>query len=56
MSDEPVDGIEDVDNAVLYYNQAVVNYHMRQYHAALNVLAKGFQYIEPPGRVSGYYS
>ncbi|KAK7498125.1 hypothetical protein BaRGS_00010713 [Batillaria attramentaria] len=47
-NDDPVDGIEDVDNAVMYYNQAVLNYHTRQYHTALQVLSKGFQYIEPP--------
>ncbi|PVD21225.1 hypothetical protein C0Q70_19396 [Pomacea canaliculata] len=45
---DPSDGVEDVDNAVLYYNQAVLNYHMRQYRAALHILEKGFHYIEPP--------
>lgn len=47
-ADDPADAIEDVDNAVMYYNQAVLNYHTRQYRAALRVLDRGFGYIEPP--------
>jgi CCR4-NOT transcription complex subunit 10 len=49
-TDDPLDGIEDVENAVMFYNQAVVYFHLKQYRAALAVLDKGFQYIEPPGQ------
>ncbi|XP_076448993.1 CCR4-NOT transcription complex subunit 10-like isoform X2 [Babylonia areolata] len=47
-SEDPLDGIEDVDNAVLYYNQAVLNFVLKQYRTALAILDRGFQYIEPP--------
>ncbi|XP_070200539.1 CCR4-NOT transcription complex subunit 10-like isoform X2 [Littorina saxatilis] len=46
--EDPLDGIEDVENAVLYFNQAVLNFYLKQYRAALGVLDRGFQYIEPP--------
>ncbi|XP_033754532.1 CCR4-NOT transcription complex subunit 10-like isoform X2 [Pecten maximus] len=41
------ESLEDVDHSVIYYNQAVVLYHLRQYKAALNILDKLFQFIEP---------
>ena len=43
------DSLEDVDHSVLYYNQAVILYHLRQYKAATKVLDKLFQFIEPLG-------
>ena len=43
------DSLEDVDHSVLYYNQAVILYHLRQYKAATKVLNKLFQFIEPLG-------
>ncbi|XP_035678985.1 CCR4-NOT transcription complex subunit 10-like [Branchiostoma floridae] len=42
-----LDGLEDVDNGVLYYNQAVVRFHTRQFQEAANILEKLFQFIEP---------
>ena len=39
--------LEDVDQCVLYYNHAVILYHTRQYHSALTILDKLFQYVEP---------
>ncbi|XP_052063394.1 CCR4-NOT transcription complex subunit 10-like [Mytilus californianus] len=41
------DSLEDVDHSVLYFNQAVIFYHLRQYKAATKVLDKLFQFIEP---------
>lgn len=41
------ESLEDVDHSVIYFNQAVILYHLRQYKAALNILDKLFQYIEP---------
>ena len=48
--EDPLDGSEDVENAVLYYNQAVLYFKLKQYRAALSILDRGFQYIEPPGK------
>lgn len=41
------ESLEDVDHSVIYYNQAVILYHLRQYKGALNILDKLFQFIEP---------
>ncbi|KAK3085445.1 hypothetical protein FSP39_003407 [Pinctada imbricata] len=41
------ESLEDVDHSVIYYNQAVILYHLRQYKAACNILEKLFQFIEP---------
>lgn len=41
------DSLDDLDQCVLYYNQAVVLYHMRHYYKALSVIDKLFQFIEP---------
>ena len=49
--EDPLDGSEDVENAVLYYNQALLYFRLKQYRAALAILDRGFQYIEPPGRL-----
>ncbi|GAB6030409.1 CCR4-NOT transcription complex subunit 10 [Chamberlinius hualienensis] len=42
-----VDTLDDVEQCVLYYNQAVILYHLRQYHAALAISDKVFQFVEP---------
>ena len=39
--------LEEADFSVLFYNQAILYYHLRQYKAALNILEKLFQYIDP---------
>lgn len=44
---EDLDSLDDVDNSVLVYNQAVVMYHLHQYNAALHVLEKVSQFLEP---------
>ncbi|XP_053736660.1 CCR4-NOT transcription complex subunit 10 isoform X2 [Synchiropus splendidus] len=44
---EDVDGLDDVENSLLYYNQAVIHYHMRQYSEAISVGEKLYQFLEP---------
>ncbi|KAM9852221.1 CCR4-NOT transcription complex subunit 10 isoform 2-T2 [Aulostomus maculatus] len=44
---EDVDGLDDVDNSLLYYNQAIVHYHMRQYSEAISIGEKLYQFLEP---------
>lgn len=52
MNIDNSESLEDVDHSVIYFNQAVILYHLRQYKAALNILDKLFQYIEPLGNLS----
>lgn len=44
---EDIDSLDDVEHCVLYYNNAVLLYHLRQYHAALIIMDRVFQFIEP---------
>ncbi|XP_060494144.1 CCR4-NOT transcription complex subunit 10 isoform X5 [Panthera onca] len=44
---EEMDGLDDVENSMLYYNQAVFLYHLRQYSEAIAVGEKLYQFIEP---------
>ena len=46
---ERLETLEDVDTCVLYYNYAVILYHLRQYRAALGIVSKISRYIEPLG-------
>ncbi|XP_074644755.1 CCR4-NOT transcription complex subunit 10-like [Tubulanus polymorphus] len=39
--------MDDVDQILLYYNHAVILYRLRQYHSAVNIVDKLFQFIEP---------
>lgn len=41
------ESLEDVDHSVLFYNQAIILYHLRQYKAALAILDKLFPFIDP---------
>lgn len=47
-----MDGLDDVENSMLYYNQAVILYHLRQYTEAISVGEKLYQFIEPFGMLS----
>ncbi|XP_033626303.1 CCR4-NOT transcription complex subunit 10-like [Asterias rubens] len=42
-----IDTLEDTDHAILFFNHAVILYHMRQHHEAIRILEKLFQIIEP---------
>ncbi|XP_038937555.1 CCR4-NOT transcription complex subunit 10 isoform X11 [Rattus norvegicus] len=44
---EEMDGLDDVENSMLYYNQAVILYHLRQHTEAIAVGEKLYQFIEP---------
>ncbi|CAK6972013.1 CCR4-NOT transcription complex subunit 10 isoform X1 [Scomber scombrus] len=46
-SSEDVDGLDDVENCLLYYNQAIIHYHMRQYSEAISIGEKLYQFLEP---------
>ncbi|KAG7463340.1 CCR4-NOT transcription complex subunit 10 isoform X2 [Solea senegalensis] len=46
-SAEEVDGLDDVENSLLYYNQAIIHYHMRQYSEAISIGEKLYQFLEP---------
>lgn len=46
---EEMDGLDDVENSMLYYNQAVILYHLRQYTEAISAGEKLYQFIEPFG-------
>ncbi|XP_043117844.1 CCR4-NOT transcription complex subunit 10 isoform X2 [Puntigrus tetrazona] len=44
---DDIDGLDDVENSILYYNQAVIHYHMRQYSEAISIGEKLYQFLEP---------
>ncbi|XP_069504919.1 CCR4-NOT transcription complex subunit 10 isoform X6 [Ambystoma mexicanum] len=44
---EEIDSLDDVENSMLYYNQAVILYHLRQYTEAISIGEKLYQFIEP---------
>ncbi|XP_072317784.1 CCR4-NOT transcription complex subunit 10 isoform X4 [Eucyclogobius newberryi] len=46
-SSEDVDGLDDVENSMLYYNQAIVLYHLRQYAEAIAIAERLYQFLEP---------
>ncbi|XP_020789293.1 CCR4-NOT transcription complex subunit 10 isoform X3 [Boleophthalmus pectinirostris] len=46
-SAEDVDGLDDVENCMLYYNQAIVLYHLRQYSEAIAIAERLYQFLEP---------
>ncbi|XP_078109761.1 CCR4-NOT transcription complex subunit 10 isoform X3 [Sander vitreus] len=46
-SAEDIDGLDDVENSLLYYNQAIVHYHMRQYSEAIAIGERLYQFLEP---------
>lgn len=48
---EEMDGLDDVENSMLYYNQAVILYHLRQYTEAIIIGEKLYQFIEPFGKI-----
>ncbi|XP_068612171.1 CCR4-NOT transcription complex subunit 10 [Brachionichthys hirsutus] len=42
-----VDGLDDVENSLLSYNQAIVHYHMRQFSDAVAIAERLYQFLEP---------
>lgn len=52
MSTEDIDGLDDVENSLLHYNQAIIHYHMRQYSEAILIGERLYQFLEPFGTFS----
>lgn len=46
-SAEDIEGLDDVENSLLYYNQAIIHYHMRQYSEAIAIGERLYQFLEP---------
>ncbi|XP_053570234.1 CCR4-NOT transcription complex subunit 10 [Bombina bombina] len=44
---DEMDSLDDVENSMLYYNQAVILYYLRQYLEAIAITEKLYQIIEP---------
>uniref|UniRef100_A0A673HGY0 CCR4-NOT transcription complex subunit 10 n=1 Tax=Sinocyclocheilus rhinocerous TaxID=307959 RepID=A0A673HGY0_9TELE len=44
---DDIDGLDDVENSILNYNQAVIHYHMRQYSESISIGEKLYQFLEP---------
>lgn len=53
-SPEDADGVDDVENCLLYYNQAIIHYHMRQYSEAISIGEKLYQFLEPFGTLQKF--
>lgn len=51
-----MDGLDDVENSMLYYNQAIILYHLRQYTEAISIGEKLYQFIEPFGKCRSFHS
>lgn len=48
MADD-ADGLDDVENSLLYYNQAIIHYYLRQFSEAISVGERLYQFLEPFG-------
>lgn len=55
MSTEDIDGLDDVENSLLHYNQAIIHYHMRQYSEAIFIGERLYQFLEPFGTLSSLH-
>ncbi|XP_071507714.1 CCR4-NOT transcription complex subunit 10-like [Diadema antillarum] len=44
---EQIETLEDADQAIFFFNNAVLLHHLRQHHQAIRILEKLFQVIEP---------
>lgn len=42
--------VDDVESCVVRYNQAILLYHKGQYEAALDIINRLFNYVEPLGK------
>ncbi|TNN33968.1 CCR4-NOT transcription complex subunit 10 [Liparis tanakae] len=47
MRNQDMEGLDDVENSLLYYNQAIIHYHMRQYSEAIAIGERLYQFLEP---------
>ncbi|XP_066441839.1 CCR4-NOT transcription complex subunit 10 [Eleutherodactylus coqui] len=44
---DEMDSLDDVENSMLYYNQAIILYYLRQHMEAIAIGEKLYQFIEP---------
>lgn len=47
MNMENLEQLEDVEHCIIYYNQAVLLYHLKHHSTALKIMNKVFTFIEP---------
>ncbi|XP_018903609.2 CCR4-NOT transcription complex subunit 10-B isoform X2 [Bemisia tabaci] len=47
ISIDDLETLEDVEHCIIYYNYALLLYHMQQHQAALRLINKVFSFIEP---------
>lgn len=43
--------LDDIDHCIVFFNQAVVFYHQRQYSDALKIIDRIYKFIEPMGKL-----
>lgn len=48
------DVIDDVEQCVIHYNQAVLLYHQRKYTEAFRIVDRIYKFIEPMGKFPSY--
>lgn len=46
---DDADGLDDVENSLLYYNQAIIHYYLRQFSEAISIGERLYQFLEPFG-------
>lgn len=51
MADD-ADGLDDVENSLLYYNQAIIHYYLRQFSEAISIGERLYQFLEPFGMLA----
>uniref|UniRef100_H3D287 CCR4-NOT transcription complex subunit 10 n=1 Tax=Tetraodon nigroviridis TaxID=99883 RepID=H3D287_TETNG len=44
---DDADGLDDVENSLLYYNQAIIHYYLRQFSEAISIGERLYQFLEP---------
>uniref|UniRef100_A0A674N3L5 CCR4-NOT transcription complex subunit 10 n=1 Tax=Takifugu rubripes TaxID=31033 RepID=A0A674N3L5_TAKRU len=44
---EDADGLDDVENSLLCYNQAIIHYYLRQFSEAISIGERLYQFLEP---------
>ena len=53
---EQMESLEDAEQAIFFFNNAVLLHHLRQHHQAIRVLEKLFQVIEPLGELKAFFN
>lgn len=48
---DDADALDDVENSLLYHNQAIIHYYLRQFSEAISIGERLYQFLEPFGRL-----